>query len=57
MISRIWHSWNHPHNADACERLLRSELGRKAERRDLGIRGLDLGFEISGSGSEVPLGG
>jgi hypothetical protein len=42
MISRIWHSWTHPHNADACERLLRSELGRKAERRDLGIRGLDL---------------
>jgi hypothetical protein len=66
MISRIWHGWTHPHNADAYERLLRSEIftgiakrsrGERLKGGTLGFEVLILRFEISGSGSEVPLGG
>ena len=43
MICRIWHGWTTPANADAYERLLRSEIFRGiAERGILGYRGIEL---------------
>lgn len=43
MISRIWHGWTSPQNADAYERLLRSEIFTGIERRKiLGYRGIHL---------------
>lgn len=43
MISRIWHGWTTPANADAYERLLREEIfAGIAERRIPGFLGIDL---------------
>jgi len=43
MISRIWHGWTTPENADAYERLLRSEIfAGIAARRIEGFLGIDL---------------
>lgn len=43
MICRIWHGWTTRENADAYERLLRSEIIRGIAARGLqGYRGLDL---------------
>jgi len=43
MICRIWHGWTIPANADAYEKLLRSEIFRGiAERRIPGYQGIEL---------------
>ncbi len=43
MISRMWHGWTSPDNADAYERLLKEEIFEGiAERRIGGFRGIDL---------------
>ena len=43
MISRIWHGWTSRQNADAYEKLLRSEIFRGIEQRDIrGYRGIHL---------------
>jgi len=43
MITRIWHGWTTPQNADAYERLLRDEIFQGiAARRIEGFRGIDL---------------
>ena len=43
MISRIWHGWTSMEDADAYERLLRSEIfGRIVERTIEGFVGIDL---------------
>jgi heme-degrading monooxygenase HmoA len=43
MICRIWHGWTSPANADAYERLLRTEIFQGIERRDIpGYRGIEL---------------
>ena len=43
MIARIWRGWTTPRNADAYERLLRSEIfSGIEERRISGYRGIDL---------------
>jgi len=43
MICRIWHGWTTPENADAYERLLRSEiLEGISGRRIVGFQGIDL---------------
>ncbi|HEY3011713.1 MAG TPA: hypothetical protein VGJ36_03115 [Gemmatimonadales bacterium] len=43
MISRIWHGWTSPENADAYESLLRDEIFRGIAARQLaGYRGIDL---------------
>jgi heme-degrading monooxygenase HmoA len=43
MICRIWHGWTSPENADAYERLLRSEIFHGIADRDLqGYRGIEL---------------
>jgi heme-degrading monooxygenase HmoA len=43
MISRIWHGWTSRQNADAYERLLRSEIFKAIERREIpGYRGIHL---------------
>jgi len=43
MISRIWHGWTSRHNADAYEKLLRGEIFRGIEQRDIrGYRGIHL---------------
>jgi heme-degrading monooxygenase HmoA len=43
MISRIWHGWTSPANADAYERLLRSAIfGGIAARGIAGFQGIDL---------------
>ncbi len=53
MISRIWHGWTHPHNADAYERLLRSEIFKGiAERSIQGYRGIHLLRRNVGEGVE-----
>jgi heme-degrading monooxygenase HmoA len=39
VISRIWHGWTSPENADAYERLLRSDVLPGIERRVDGYRG------------------
>jgi heme-degrading monooxygenase HmoA len=43
MISRVWHGWTTPHNADAYESLLKSEIfiGIQGRRID-GYRGIHL---------------
>jgi len=52
MISRIWHGWTVPGNADAYEALLKSEIFAGIEGREIhGYRGIhllrrDLGDEI-----------
>ncbi len=43
MISRIWHGWTTPDNADAYERLLQEEIFEGiAGRRIDGFQGIDL---------------
>jgi antibiotic biosynthesis monooxygenase (ABM) superfamily enzyme len=43
MISRIWHGWAAPHNADAYEALLRHEIFVGIRNRQIaGYRGIDL---------------
>lgn len=43
MISRIWYGWTSLQNADAYERLLRSEIFKGIERREIrGYRGIHL---------------
>ena len=43
MISRIWHGSTNPQNADAYERLLRSEIFKGIEHREIrGYRGIHL---------------
>lgn len=43
MICRIWHGWTTPTDADAYERLLRSEVFRAiAAQRISGFRGIEL---------------
>ena len=43
MICRIWHGWTIPANADAYERLLRSEIFEGIARREIpGYRGIEL---------------
>lgn len=43
MISRIWHGWTTPANADAYEELLRHEIFEGIEGRAIpGFRGIDL---------------
>ena len=43
MISRIWHGWTTPANADAYEQLLRREIFVGIARRQIpGYRGIDL---------------
>lgn len=43
MISRVWHGWTTPENADNYERLLRGEIFEGiAGRRIGGFRGIDL---------------
>lgn len=43
MICRIWHGWTRPENADAYERLLRTEIFAGIARRAIpGYRGIDL---------------
>jgi heme-degrading monooxygenase HmoA len=43
MICRIWHGWTRPENADAYERLLRSEIFTGImQRRIAGFLGIDL---------------
>lgn len=52
MISRIWHGWTLPENADAYESLLKSEIFRGIQGRQIaGYRGIhlfrrDLGQEV-----------
>ena len=43
MISRIWHGWTAPGNADAYESLLRTEIFHGIEERQIaGFRGIQL---------------
>ncbi len=43
MISRIWHGWTTPENADAYESLLKSEIFREIQGRQIeGYRGIHL---------------
>jgi len=50
VISRIWHGWTTPQNADAYERLLRSEIfDGIAGRKIPGFRGIDLLRRDAGS--------
>jgi heme-degrading monooxygenase HmoA len=49
MICRVWHGWTIPENADAYERLLRSEIFRGiAERGIRGYRGIELLRRVAG---------
>jgi heme-degrading monooxygenase HmoA len=43
MISRIWHGWTKPGNADAYESLLKTEIFHGIEERQIaGFRGIQL---------------
>jgi heme-degrading monooxygenase HmoA len=43
MICRVWHGWTLPENADAYERLLRTEIFRGISARGIeGYRGIEL---------------
>ena len=43
MIARIWHGWTTSANADAYEKLLRTEIFEGIENRQIhGFRGIDL---------------
>jgi len=43
MISRIWHGWTTPENADAYEALLKDEIFRGIQERGIpGYRGIEL---------------
>jgi heme-degrading monooxygenase HmoA len=53
MICRIWHGWTTPGNADAYERLLRSEIFRAiAERGISGYHGIELLRRVAGESVE-----
>jgi len=53
MICRIWHGWTTSENADAYDRLLRSEIFRGiAERRIPGYRGIELLRRVAGDSVE-----
>ena len=53
MISRIWHGWTHHENADAYERLLRSEIFTGIAKRSIqGYRGIHLLRRNTGEGVE-----
>jgi heme-degrading monooxygenase HmoA len=53
MICRIWHGWTTPANADAYERLLRSEIFHGiAERGIFGYRGIELLRGVGGESVE-----
>lgn len=53
MISRIWHGWTTPANADAYERLLRAEVFTGIAARGIpGFRGIDLLRRPSGDSVE-----
>jgi antibiotic biosynthesis monooxygenase (ABM) superfamily enzyme len=53
MICRIWHGWTTPENADAYERLLRSEIFRGiAERGISGYHGIELLRRAAGGSVE-----
>lgn len=43
MISRVWHGWTKPENADAYQSLLLSEIFEGIQNRDIdGYRGIEL---------------
>jgi heme-degrading monooxygenase HmoA len=43
MISRVWHGWTKPENADAYQSLLLSEIFENIQNRDIdGYRGIEL---------------
>ena len=43
MISRVWHGWTEPANADAYESLLKSEIFVEIQNRQIsGYRGIQL---------------
>jgi antibiotic biosynthesis monooxygenase (ABM) superfamily enzyme len=43
MISRIWHGWTHPANADTYETLLKSEIFTGIQNREIpGYHGIQL---------------
>lgn len=43
MISRLWHGWTTPENADSYESLLKSEIFQAIQRRQIaGYRGIHL---------------
>jgi antibiotic biosynthesis monooxygenase (ABM) superfamily enzyme len=49
MISRIWHGWTIPENADAYESLLKTEIFHNIRNRDIpGYRGIQLFRRCSG---------
>ena len=53
MICRIWHGWTTPENADAYERVLRSEIFRGiAERGISGYHGIELLRRVAGDSVE-----
>jgi heme-degrading monooxygenase HmoA len=53
MICRIWHGWTTPENADAYERLLRSEIFREiADRGISGYHGIELLRRVAGDSVE-----
>jgi len=53
MICRIWHGWTTPENADAYERLLRSEIFRGIAGRGIhGYRGIELLRAVTGDAVE-----
>ena len=53
MICRIWHGWTTPSNADAYERLLRSEIFSGIQNRKIaGFKGIDLLRREAGSETE-----
>jgi hypothetical protein len=55
MICRIWHGWTTPQNADAYERLLRSEIFPGiAVRATDGYQGIQLLRRGDGDGVELP---
>ena len=55
MICRIWHGWTTPQNADAYERLLRSEIFPGiASRATDGYQGIQLLRRGEGDGVELP---
>jgi len=50
MISRIWHGWTNPENADAYEALLKREIFIGIQDRGIaGFRGIELFRRESGS--------
>ena len=54
MISRIWHGWTTPSNADAYEELLREEIFAGIKNREIpGFRGIQLLRRDSGDEVEL----